>query len=88
MNISFLTGALGPTARNATIKFGAVVDGEFLECEISEKALRQNFGARSGLQADLMIALEAGRDRIQAVARARIARSRTEKCFIDADDFR
>jgi len=57
MDISFLTGTLGATARNATIRFGALVDGKTIECEISEKALRQHFGARSGLQADLMSAL-------------------------------
>lgn len=88
MNISFLAGTLGATARNATIRFGALVDGKMLECEISEKALPEHFGAKSGLQADLMDALEAGRDRIQAVATNRIARGKTGRCLIDAGDFR
>jgi hypothetical protein len=36
MNISFPPGNLGETARNATIKFGAIVDGVTVECEITE----------------------------------------------------
>lgn len=87
MDISFLTGTLGATGCNVTMRLGALVDGKTLEREISENTLRRHFGARSGLQADLMSALEVGRDRIQAVARVRIAQGKTEKCFIDVDDF-
>jgi hypothetical protein len=88
MDISFIPGNLGATARNATIKFGAVVDGAMVECEITEAALREHFGAKSGLKADLMKALEDGRDRIQAVAKDRLTRDMTGKCLIGSADFR
>jgi Protein of unknown function (DUF1488) len=87
MNISFFSGNLGATARNATIKFGAMVDGAIVECEITEKALQEHFGAKTGLKADLVKALEEGRDRIQAVARNRLAHDTVGRCVIGSVDF-
>lgn len=87
MNIDFLPGNLGATARNATIRFGAVVDGAMVECEISERALRSHFGARTGLKADLMNAFEIGRDQIHAVARDRLMHNKTGICLIGVEDF-
>jgi hypothetical protein len=37
---------MGLTARNSTVKFAAVVNGEIIPCEIAEKALKANFGAK------------------------------------------
>ena len=87
MHISFLPGNMGVTARNRTVKFGAVVDGEIVPCEISEKALKAHFGAKSGLQEDLFNALEKGRERIQAVIRTRLADNMTTPPCVDSADF-
>ena len=87
MQISFLPGNMGVTARNSTVKFGAVVNGQIVACEISERALKTHFGARSGLQEDLYNALEEGRERIQAVAQRRLADDRTVPPVIDVADF-
>jgi len=88
MDISFTSGNLGATARNATIKFGALVNGAMVECEITERALQEYFGARSGLKDDLMQALEDGRDRIQSVAKERLMHDATSRCLIGSTDFR
>jgi len=87
MNISFLPGNLGATARNATIKFGAMVDGAVVECEITETALQEHFGAKTGLRADLMKAFEEGRDRIQMAARNRLTHDTAGRCLIGSADF-
>jgi Protein of unknown function (DUF1488) len=88
MDISFLPGNLSATARNATIKFSALVDGTVCECEITEKALREHFGAKSGLKADLIAAFEAGRHQIQAVAKDRLNYGGRGRCLMETNDFR
>jgi hypothetical protein len=87
MHILFLPGNMGVTARNRTVKFGAVVNGEIVPCEISEKALKVHFGAKSGLQEHLFHALEEGRERIQAVIRTRLAGTMATPPCIDSADF-
>ena len=87
MNISFLPGNMGVTARNRTVKFGAVVNGEIVPCEVSEKALKDHFGAKSGLQEDLFNALEEGRERIQAVMRIRLEGNMSSSPCVDSADF-
>lgn len=87
MNITFLPGNLGAAARNAAIKFGVLVDGTMLECEVSERALREHCGAKSGLRADLMDAFETERDQIQAIARFKITDGEVAPCCITVVDF-
>ena len=78
---------MGVKARNSAVKFGAVVNGQIVPCEISERALRTHFGAKSGLQEDLFNALEAGREQIQAAVQRRLAADMTAPPVIDLDDF-
>jgi hypothetical protein len=87
VDISFLPGNMGVTARNRTVKFGAVVNGEIVPCEISEKALKDHFGAKSGLQEDFFNALEEGRERIQAVIRIRLEGNMASSPCVDSADF-
>jgi hypothetical protein len=87
VHISFLPGNMGATARNRTVKFGAVVNGEIVQCEISEKALKAHFGAKSGLQEDLFNALEEGRERIQVVIRTRLVDNIGMSPCVDSADF-
>jgi hypothetical protein len=39
-HVSFLQGNMGVTARNSNVKFDAVVNGEVVPCEVSEKPLK------------------------------------------------
>jgi hypothetical protein len=87
MDVFFLPGNLGATARNATVRFGAFVDGAMVECEISEKALQTHFGAKTGLKADLINAFEVGREQIHAAAKDRLMRNKTGICLIGVNDF-
>jgi hypothetical protein len=49
------------------VRFTAEVDGVPLACAISAEALEDHFGAPSTLEAELLAAFEAGRERILAV---------------------
>jgi hypothetical protein len=69
------------------VKFGAVADGEIVPCQISEKALKAHFGAKSGLQENLFNALEEGREPIQAVMPIRLAGNMTTPPCVDSADF-
>jgi VIT1/CCC1 family predicted Fe2+/Mn2+ transporter len=59
-----------------------------VECEIAEKALKEHFGAKTGLGSDLTNALEKGRDRIQVAARDRLTHDATSRCAIGSADVR
>ena len=87
MEISFLPGNMGVTARNSTVKFGAMVNGEMVACQISERALKTHFSAKSGLQEDLFKALEDGRERIEEAVRRRLASNPTMSALVDSADF-
>ncbi|WP_309477080.1 DUF1488 family protein [Trinickia acidisoli] len=57
------------------VRFIAVVDGVPLSCAITAEALEDHFGAGSTLEAELLRAYEAGRERIRAVCRRAIEES-------------
>jgi hypothetical protein len=54
---------------NLTVVFAALVDGEPVPCAISVEALEDHFGASPEGREAWMRAFNAGRDRIEAVAR-------------------
>ncbi|CAN7611943.1 DUF1488 domain-containing protein [Trinickia sp. LjRoot230] len=49
------------------VRFNAVVDGVQLACAITAEALEDHFGAPSPLEADILHAFDAGKERIRAV---------------------
>lgn len=54
---------------NLTVVFAAFVDGERVPCAISVEALEDHFGARAADCDAWIRAFDAGRSRIEAVAR-------------------
>jgi hypothetical protein len=69
MEIRFPAGAPAYRDSNLTVVFSALVDGEPVPCAISVEALEDHFGARSEDLEGWMRAFDAGRPRIEAVAR-------------------
>jgi hypothetical protein len=69
MNIRFLPHAPDYRDSNLTIEFCALVDGEQVPCAISVEALEDHFGVKTYDRAGWISAFDAGRERIEAVAR-------------------
>jgi|GEM_PF-128691 len=69
MEIRFPTDAPAYRDANLTVVFAALVDGEPVPCAISVEALEDHFGARSENLEGWLRAFDAGRPRIEAVAR-------------------
>ena len=69
MQIRFLADAPLYRDSNLTVVFAALVDGEPVPCAISVEALEDHFGASPEGRYAWMRAFNAGRDRIEAVAR-------------------
>ncbi|QSN62398.1 MULTISPECIES: DUF1488 domain-containing protein [unclassified Caballeronia] len=69
MNIRFLSDAPDYRDSNLTIEFAALVDGRRVPCAISVEALEDHFGAKTFDSAGWIDAFDAGRARIEAVAR-------------------
>ncbi|ALE54496.1 DUF1488 domain-containing protein [Paraburkholderia sp. SIMBA_055] len=69
MEIRFPAGAPAYRDSNLTVVFSALVDGEPVPCAISVEALEDHFGAHSEDEEGWMRAFDAGRPRIEAVAR-------------------
>lgn len=69
MEIRFPEGAPAYRDSNLTVVFPALVDGEPVPCAISVEALEDHFGAHSEDLEGWMRAFDAGRPRIEAVAR-------------------
>jgi hypothetical protein len=69
MNIDFLADAPAYRDTNLTVEFAALVDGRRVPCAISVEALEDHFDVESYDRAGWMHAFDAGRTRIEAVAR-------------------
>jgi Protein of unknown function (DUF1488) len=69
MEIRFPADAPAYRDFNLTVVFRALVDGEAVPCAISVEALEDHFGASSEDREGWMRAFDAGRGRIEAVAR-------------------
>ena len=69
MEIRFPADAPAYRDSNLTVVFPALVDGEPVPCAISVEALEDHFGAYSENLEGWMRAFDAGRPRIEAVAR-------------------
>jgi hypothetical protein len=69
MDIRFPADAPAYRDSNLTVVFPALVDGEPVPCAISVEALEDHFGAYSEDLEGWMRAFDAGRPRIEAVAR-------------------
>lgn len=69
MEIRFPADAPAYRDSNLTVVFPALVDGETVPCAISVEALEDHFGAYSEDLEGWMRAFDAGRQRIEAVAR-------------------
>ncbi|MGF6533149.1 MULTISPECIES: DUF1488 domain-containing protein [Paraburkholderia] len=69
MEIRFPADAPAYRDSNLTVVFRALVDGETVPCAISVEALEDHFGARSEDLEGWMRAFDAGRGRIEEVAR-------------------
>jgi hypothetical protein len=69
MEIRFPAEAPAYRGSNLTVVFAALVDGETVPCAISVEALEDHFGAYSEDLEGWMRAFDAGRPRIEAVAR-------------------
>jgi hypothetical protein len=69
MEIRFPADAPAYRDSNLTVVFRALVDGETVPCAISVEALEDHFGACSEDREGWMRAFDAGRGRIEEVAR-------------------
>ncbi len=69
MDIRFLPDAPDYRDSNLTVEFAALVDGRRVPCAISVEALEDHFGAQTYDSAGWIDAFDAGRTRIEAVAR-------------------
>jgi len=69
MEIRFPTDAPAYRDFNLTLVFPALVDGERVPCAISVEALEDHFGADTNDTDGWRRAFDAGRERIEAVAR-------------------
>jgi hypothetical protein len=69
------------------IAFPVIVDGYQRRCLVTEEALMDHFGATGIDPAHLQEAFEANRDRIEAVAEARIRGGATGEVLLRSRDF-
>jgi len=72
---------------NLTIVFAALVDGETVPCAISVEALEDHFGAHAASRDAWMRAFDAGRPRIEAVARAHLELSNGSPVLLKSGHF-
>ena len=87
MEIEFPNLTLPKTTSMGTVSFQAKVDGEFIWCEISFEALRDNFGAHSMMANDLLQAFHAQRFRIEEAARRHLVACGGHPVLLGTSDF-
>jgi hypothetical protein len=78
MQISFPNEIPEYSARELTLAFPALVDGERVQCEITAEALEDHFGAASPRLEDMVGAFDAHRARIEAAARRLLYETRAQ----------
>ncbi|HTH61487.1 MAG TPA: DUF1488 domain-containing protein [Paraburkholderia sp.] len=72
---------------NLTVVFAALVDGERVPCAISVEALEDHFGAHAASRDAWIDAFDAGRSRIEAVARAHLELSNGSPVLLKSGHF-
>jgi hypothetical protein len=87
MEIRFLADAPAYRDSNLTVVFRALVDGEPVPCAISVEALEDHFGAYSEDREGWMRAFDAGRERIEAVAREHLQISNGSPVLLKSGHF-
>ena len=87
MEIRFPADAPAYRDSNLTVVFPALVDGEPVPCAISVEALEDHFGAYSEDQEGWMRAFDAGRPRIEAVAREHLQISNGSPVLLKSGHF-
>lgn len=87
MNIRFLPDAPVYRDSNLTVVFAALVDGARVPCAISVEALEDHFGAPPLSRAASMQAFDAGRPRIEEVARAHLELSNGTPVLLKSGHF-
>lgn len=88
MKISFVNHAPPKLTALGTISFQAVVDGEYLWCEISVDALRQHFGAASIEEGDLLRAFYSGKSTIEQTTKMHLEINGGGAVLLTSSDFR
>ena len=78
MQISFPNEIPEYSARELTLAFPALVDGERVQCEITAEALEDHLGAASPRVEDMIGAFDAHRARIEAAARRLLSETRAQ----------
>ncbi len=87
MDIRFPSEAPSWHDSNLTVVFPALVDGARVPCAISVEALEDHFGARPEGREAWMQAFDAGRRRIEAVARAHLELSNGTPVLLKSGHF-
>jgi len=87
MKIHFPTEAPLYRDANLTVVFAALVDGERVPCAISVEALEDHFGAHGASRDAWMRAFDAGRPRIEAVARTHLEISNGSPVLLKSGHF-
>ncbi|MFX1672541.1 DUF1488 domain-containing protein [Paraburkholderia sp. A2WS-5] len=87
MDIRFPSEAPSWHDANLTVGFPALVDGARVPCAISVEALEDHFGALSAGRDAWMQAFDAGRARIEAVARAHLELSNGTPVLLKSGHF-
>jgi hypothetical protein len=87
MNIRFLSDAPVYRDSNLTVVFAALVDGARVPCAISVEALEDHFGACPSSRDASMQAFDAGRMRIEEVARTHLELSNGTPVLLKSGHF-
>jgi hypothetical protein len=87
MDIAFVNHVLPKITAMGTISFQAIVDSEYLWCEISVEALRDHFKALSMEKNDLLHAFHTGRATIENMARQRLEENDGRPILLMTVDF-
>ncbi len=87
MDITFVNHATPKVTALGTISFQAIVDGDYLWCEISFEALRDHFGATAMEKNALLHAFHAGRSKIEQAARKHLEASNGRPVLLRTVDF-
>jgi hypothetical protein len=87
MDIRFLSDVPLYHDSNLTVVFAAVVDGARVPCSISVEALEDHFGALSASRDASMQAFDAGRRRIEQVARTHLELSNGTPVLLKSGHF-
>jgi hypothetical protein len=88
MAISILHDKLPEHSPGGVVLFEASVDDARVECEISDEALRDHFGAGGDDENSLIAAFENGRRDIELLALMKLNVDPIGKCHIGTGDFK